>query len=410
MNKTIKKHKELFLLNYLLIVIYIVVFIHLKMDIDDKIMFSTVDSLTYWATGQEFYKFSEKGFSELRPFLYPLILVFIHKISGIFGIWIMQLIFWIISINLLFLSIKQMTNNRILSFIGSLILALNISYIVLTVHALTEITTIVLLSALIYFISCNVTKVNTLKFFHGSLFILVLLAVVKPVFFVPVVIMLIIVLPFFYLKKYIQKPKSLITLLFIIVPLLFQITMMKAKYNTFSFSNIGSKTISAYLLAQGVQQNNTIDLDSARAITLKYSPEEVFSYIVNNKVLYIKIYFQNFKNNIKALPCFIFYPNSFWSTEIVSYMEFINTFYYYIHIVFVVPVLVFIYFAFRRKQKLNFYLVPLVIASFLTYYILFISPISFGEGDRLVIISLPVWIFLYSLILNGILKKSIFNY
>lgn len=410
MNKTIKKYKELFLLNYLLIVIYIVVFIHLKMDIDDKIMFSTVDSLTYWATGQEFYKFSEKGFSELRPFLYPLILVFIHKISGIFGIWIMQLIFWIISINLLFLSIKQLTNNKILSFIGSLIMALNVSYIVLTVHALTEVTSIVLLSALIYFVSCNVTKVNTLKFFHGSLFILVLLAVIKPAFFVPVVIMLMIILPFFYLKKYIQKPKSLITFLFIIVPLLFQVTIMKAKYNTFSFSNIGSKTLSAYILAQGVQQNNTIDLESARAITLQYSPEEVFSYVVNNKMLYIKIYIQNFQNNINALPCFIFYPNSFWSSETVSYMEFINTFYYYIHIVFVVPVLVFIYFAYRRKQKLNFYLVPLVISSFLTYYILFISPISFGEGDRLVIISLPVWIFLYSLIMNGILKKSILNY
>ena len=154
----LKKNVDIYLLNYLLIIIYVIVFIHLKMDIKGEIMFSTVDSRTYWWTGQEFYKFSEKGFSEMRPFLYPLIIVFIQKIFGLAGIWIMQLFFWIISINLIFLSIKRMTNNKILSFVGSLIIALNISYIVLTVHALTEAITIVLLSCLIYFVSCNETK------------------------------------------------------------------------------------------------------------------------------------------------------------------------------------------------------------------------------------------------------------
>lgn len=401
----LKKHKDLFLLNYLLITIYIIVFINLKMAIKENIMFSTVDSVTYWLTSQEFYKFSVKGYSELRPFLYPLIIVIIHKLFGIIGIWLMQLFFWIISINLLFLSIKKITNNRLLSFAGSLIIALNVSFIVLTIHALTEATTIALLSLLIYYVACNVTKVKTLKFFHISLFILVLLAVIKPIFFTPILILLFIILPVYHLKKYIQNPKNFIKLILIITPLLFQLTIMKVKYNTFSFSNIGSESFRLYYFTQGIQQNNTISLAEARAIAKNLTPEEVYSYLFNNKMVYTKIYLQNLHNAVKSVPCFILYPYSFYQEDVVNYMIIVNTFYYYFHFIFLIPVLVFIYFAYRRRE-LNYYLVPLIFSSFLAYYFLLASAISFGEGDRHVLISLPLWVFLYTMILDFIFKKN----
>ncbi len=375
------------------------------MAIKENIMFSTVDSVTYWLTSQEFYKFSVKGYSELRPFLYPLIIVIIHKLFGIIGIWLMQLFFWIISINLLFLSIKKITNNRLLSFAGSLIIALNVSFIVLTIHALTEATTIALLSLLIYYVACNVTKVKTLKFFHISLFILVLLAVIKPIFFTPILILLFIILPVYHLKKYIQNPKNFIKLILIITPLLFQLTIMKVKYNTFSFSNIGSESFRLYYFTQGIQQNNTISLAEARAIAKNLTPEEVYSYLFNNKMVYTKIYLQNLHNAVKSVPCFILYPYSFYQEDVVNYMIIVNTFYYYFHFIFLIPVLVFIYFAYRRRE-LNYYLVPLIFSSFLAYYFLLASAISFGEGDRHVLISLPLWVFLYTMILDFIFKKN----
>ena len=401
----LKKHKDLFLLNYLLIIIYSIVFMQLKMAIKDNIMFSTIDSGTYWSTGHEFYNFSEKGFSELRTFLYPLILVQIHSIFGIYGIWIMQLFFWIISINLMYLSIKQITNNKILSFIGSLIIALNISYLILTVHALTEASTILLLSILIYFISRNIMKVNTLKFFQGCLLILVLLAVIKPIFYLPVLIMLFIILPVFYFKKHIQNPKSIIKLFLIIIPLLYQITIMKAKYDTFSFTNVSSEGFRMYLFAQGVQHNNNISLDEARKISKSYTSTETFNYFLNNKMVYTKIYLQNLQNAIKSVPCFILYKNSFYQPDLINYMILVNRFYYYIHIIFVIPILLFLYFSFRRKER-NYPFFPLICLSFLSYYLLLISAISFGEGDRHVLSSLPIWVFLYSIILNYFFEKE----
>ena len=251
-------------------------------------------------------------------------------------------------------------------------------------------------------------KLNVLKTFHVSLFILVVLAVIKPIFFLPVLVMLFIILPIFYFKKYIQKPKSLIMLILIITPLLFQITIMKVKYNTFSFTNITSEGIKMYILAQGVEQNNSIDLEGAREITKKYTPQEVSSYIFNNKMLYTKIYLQNLQNAIKSVPCFILYSYNFYQAEIVNYMILVNTFYYYLHIIFAIPILIFLYFAYKRKE-MNYYLVPLIFPLLLAYYILLISAISFGEGDRHVLISLPLWIFLYTLTLDYMFKRGLFK-
>ena len=72
----------------------------------------------------------------------------------------------------------------------------------------------------------------------------------KPLFIWLVIIVLFIILPVFYLKKYIVTPKNLFILLLVLTPLLFQITLMKVKYDTYSISKIGSKTFRNYFLSQ----------------------------------------------------------------------------------------------------------------------------------------------------------------
>ena len=400
----LKKNLDIYLLNYLLLVIYFIVFTNLETNVD-KQMFGTTDSWTYLCASKEFYKFSEQGYSNIRPFLYPMIILFVCNLSGSVGLWLLQLLFWVISINLIHLSIKKLTANKILGFVGSLIIALNITYIVLTFQALTETTTIFLLSVLIYFVSFNSKKTESLKFFHGCLLILVLLSVIKPLFYFLVLFMLLIILPVFYLKKYIKAPKSLIMLTLIIIPLLFQLTLMKVKYDTFSFSPIGSMGFKYYLFAQGVSQVEGISMAAARFNTKDLPLTDELSYVLRNKMVFADLYFQNMRSNIKADPCFVLIPAGFPFPKIVKFMTFVNSLYYYIHILFIIPLLISIYSLFRRKD-MNYYLGVMIISCFLIYYMVLTFSIIFGEGDRYVLICMPLWVFLYSLILNYLFSQK----
>ena len=179
---------------------------------------------------------------------------------------------------------------------------------------------------------------------------------------------------------------------------------MKAKYNTFTVSNIDSDSFRAYLIAQGVQQKNTISLAEARNITKTMTTSDVLTYLFDNKMMYLQIYLQNLKNAIMSEPCFIMYPNSFYQPEVIAYMEFVNAVYSFAHLIFLIPVLVLVYNAFRKKD-IGLHFLPLVLIALLAYYILLLTGFSFREGDRHGIISLPLWIFLYMLVLNFYYKK-----
>ncbi len=375
-------------------------------------MFTTYDSYTYCNASNEFYNFSETGFSNFRPFLFPLILNLILKPFGATGLWLMQLAFWIVSINLIFLSIKNTTKNRILSYAGSALIAFNFSYIGLTMQCLTEVTTIFLLSILVYFTSINLTNLKSLHFFQGVLFMMVLLTVLKPVFFLPTLFMLIVLLPIFYLKKYKEAPKKFVMLAFILLPLFYQLTLMKVKYDTFSVSQISTETLRNYLFAQGVQQKESISLEDARQKIKGLTDNEVSSYLLDNKLLYAKIYIENLKANMNAFPSFLIGPRGFIYTSLASYMITVNTFYLWLHLLFVLPLILILFFSFKERKN-NFDFVLLLSFTLLVYYIFLTSPVSFNEGDRLIITSMPVWVFLYATLLYymkvrwGELKKLI---
>lgn len=407
MNKIIqyiKQHRDIFLLNYIALGIYYVVFSYMGIEVTDIRMFATNDSHTYLQTSNEFYKFSETGYSEIRPFLYPLIILLATKTIGIYGIWLLQFFCWLFSVNLIFLSVKRVTNSQGLSFLAGLIIALNISFIILTTHALTETIAILLLSMLVFVLSKIILTGYTTKNFFYVLFLLVLLTVTKPAFYMYVWLLLLIVLPLFYLKRFKAAPKKILLLPLCLLPLFFQLTMMKIKYDVFTVSNIDTDTFKPYLLTQGVMYNNSIGMHEARNMTDKMTISEVVDYLSNNKVLYLRIYLDNLINSIDALPCFVLYHNSYYQPEPIAYMKVVNKCYFYLHVIFFIPFLFFLYRVYKKRTEI-FYLFPVLFVAVLLYYLLLISGLVFDEGDRLVLITLPLWVFLYALIINEALKK-----
>ena len=386
--------RTILLLNLFWIAIYFCVFFSLNIDISRKIMFSTPDSREYFSVSGEFYNFSESGRSITRPFLYPLIVMLSWKPFGVFGIWLVQFGFWLASVNLLFLSLKRITGKTALGIVASLIVVLNFSYIAATLHGLTEVTTIFLLSLLLYKACKGIDSIQEIRVFHGLLFLLVLLTLVKPLFFLPLLFVLFIILPVFYLKAYIRTPKSLLVLGLICVPLLYQLTLMKVKYDMFTVSEISSKTFRKYLVAQGMQENNKkrdwIELQHEAEVM---STGEIFSYMSANKGLYWYLYRENLRTNIDSKADFLLYPEAYSHQKLGKFMGKVNTIYYHVHWLFIFPVLLSIFIAFRRKETGN--LLILLIASGLSYYILLTSGISFWQGDRLTLPALTVFVFLY---------------
>lgn len=401
----LKKYSDVYVLNYVLLIIYYFFFNSLDIEIESGIMFTTYDSTTYVHTSNEFYKFSETGFSNFRPFLFPLILLVVLNTIGVTGLWLMQVVFWFVAINLLYFSIKKTTKNKIVAYFGALVMATNFSFLGLTMQCLTEVTTILLVSILLYSIVTHIATVRSLTFFHRILILFVLLTVIKPVFYIPLLVLLFVVLPFFYFKKYVKAPRKILVLLLLLLPLFFQLTLMKAKYNVFTVSLISSETFRNYLFAQGVKQNDNSTLEDARKKAVAFTSSEVNAYLFENKSLYVSLYFQNLKNNLNGFSGFLIGPRGFIYTGWAKYMVIINSVYYYLHVLFVLPLMFLLYYLLKRKrdwQSFSVLLIPLLIV----YYIFITSPVSFNEGDRLVITTLPLWIFVYVLTINFFIKKE----
>ena len=133
----LNKYKFEFILNFLVILFYIFIYTNLHFQLSENIMFSTPDSLSYLNVSKWIETGNVTNSIEIRPFLFPLLLFICLKI-GYFTIWFLHLIFWIISYNLIYQTVVSITNNKIYSVLPVLIFVTNISLIVISFHALTE--------------------------------------------------------------------------------------------------------------------------------------------------------------------------------------------------------------------------------------------------------------------------------
>ncbi|MCW3072380.1 MAG: hypothetical protein JWO44_2270 [Bacteroidetes bacterium] len=385
---------ELLILNLLLIAAYFIAFSGLTISISKEIMFSTNDALTYLDVANLGTRLSGTDALAIRPFLYPLIVALAYKTLGAYGLWFLQLLFWLAAASFLFLSLKKLSNSFI-AFIAALLFALNLSCITLTLYALTEITTIMLLSFLLYFISHAIERRNELGFIHRLLLIFVLLTVIKPLFYPVVLVIVFIVLPLFYFKQYRLLSKKLFTLLLVLSPMLLQQSFMKMRYGQFRVSMIGDITIRDYFFADGFAAINKISRDSALIAVNKFEPKQVNSYILGHPQDFKEVYLTNLKNNCNGYPQYLDYPINTGNKHYIGFMAGMNDLYYQSHFIFI-PLILLVVFLLARSRRIN-EMIVLLIPLLLSYYILLSSGISTYQGDRLTISAFPLWLFSYLL-------------
>lgn len=398
----IKHNYTLYSLNIIALVVYFTIFFNLKTSVSEEVMFSTPDSETYldvvnWMTDNV-----DSESVSIRPLLYPLILMVSTKLGGVYGIWIIQAIFWLLAINFTFLTIKQITKNIFFSFLGAFLLMSNLSLIALTLHALTEVTTVFLLSMMLFLLARKIDEYRSLQFFHICLFFMVLLTLTKPAFYIPLAGILFIILPLFYFKKYLKNPKSSLKLLLIILPLIIQISIIKVKYGQATVSFIGPKTLTEYFIPQGIVEVESISFENALKKSESLSKAKQMNYIKNHTITYLSLFRYNIKNNIKGEPTFLLRPKGYESHRFAQFMQDYNDIMPKTHLIFAFLIFPILLYLFKKKNIpiLLFLVFPFMLGA---YYII-TTGVSFWQGDRLTLSSIAIWACIYPIILFFYLK------
>ncbi len=355
-------------------------------------MFSSVDSKTYLGVADYIYSGKETPFIRFRPFFYPFVLGFLLEIGGAYAVVLFQAVLWLITMNLIYHSIKILTGSGVFSFFGGLIFLSNFSLIALTFHGLTEVTTTFFLAFLTFILLMMKEKIKNLSLIHICLFLLSLLTITKPVFSLPLYFLFFFSF-LFHFPKYIKHPKNFLFLLFALLPIIIQGGIMKYETGKTQISEVSAMALKEYILPQVMQKVEGIDRLEAEKRIRKFTVKEKIDFFLKNKSEFVTFYFGNIKTNVHAFAHFLQPKNGFKTHYLYEYMNTVNRIYYYIHFLFF-PIFVLSLYELKKKGKLNdFFMLSVIYVLFI--YLITVTGISFWQGDRLVLPTIAIWPILY---------------
>jgi hypothetical protein len=326
----------------------------------------------------------------LFPFFYPLLVGTIRSIThNAYVIWVTQFVFWLAAVNLISASVYLLTKRRLLAVIAFGVMMLNVSLIVLTFYALTEATVVFLLSLWTFALARLGAANWSFKHVLILTFLLSMLAVVKPVFEIPLLIFVAYVLIF--------RPgriKNGFCILLALFPVYIQFFIMVNAFNVFGLAQVGDVTVRRYFLSQVYSARENVSLDTARSWVEHYSNAQVVSYALSNPTTSFSVYVQNLIGNMTGGPLF---TETFPKPYVFGRLT--NAVYLVIHFLLLVPMCYII--LVKRKAPVSITLLYIfVLVIFLT------SGISANEGDRLIATALPLWMAAYLSAFAMVLPQS----
>lgn len=371
----------------------------------NELTFVTSDAVTYNEVAQWITTGEVSESLSTRPLLYPFVLMIVIHIFGQDALFWVQAIFWLIAVNVCFSSLSHVTRNKILPWVGAVIFMSNLSLMALTAHALTELITILILSVLVFVVVRFKSDYQHLRYGLKILTLFVALTLTKPVFFLPTVLLVCLVL-IFYKKLIFNYPKRLVIIVFIISPLILQMSLVYSKFDVFKVSTISSRTFSRYFVAQGITEIENIHRTVAIKKSEGFSKSERWQYVLKNRQTYIGLFLKNIRENIKGAPIYLKYPGPLTGDKTEYFMKHYNHISYVLHrIMFFIGL---VSMAFMLSKK-NFDLLIVTLILFtLNVYLLVVSGISFHQGDRLTISNIAIWTVLYP-VLAMVITSGTFN-
>ena len=339
-------------------------------------VFSRPDSLEYRAVADWIYGArASADASAWRPFLYPLLLGLAQRVGGILGIWFLNVVLWLIALNVAAAATYRFVKSNWAAAVVFVLLATNISLILLTFEGLTEITVVALLAVWMYGLS-HLTRRPTASQAAWALLPVSLLVVVKPEFEFLLVVM-VLVLAIAIVKGPARGLPSVVVAA-CLIPIAIQIAINIHFNGYFGISNIGEKTIRGYFLSRlDVAIGQSIDVDAARLKLLDISNFEAARLVLNHFGDAVAVFASTLFENLVAGSNFLIHGHTLLARVIVA-----TNVAYFVLLLASIPIVGVAVWRARDGQ------LALLCVALLNIYVS--GGLTFSQGDRITIVALPL--------------------
>jgi len=368
----------LLILNVIAVVSYVFVgwtsgaFAHI-----DASVFSSQDSREYrevadWIFGAR----PSSVASNWRPFLYPLLLGLAERLGGIRGVWLLNVAVWFTALNFCAAATYRFVKSTWAAAVVFLVLALNLSLIMLTFQGLTEPTAIALLAIWVYGLS-RLTSRPTAGQVAWALLPVTLLAVVKPEFeFLLAVVAVVLIVG---IVRSDARTVSSAVFAACMVPVAIQLWVMVHFNGYFGFSNVGGRALREYFLPRlDVAIGQSSDLQTARLRMADISYSDAARYVLSHFGDAVLVFASTVQENLLAGSNFLFgHPHlefAILATQLI----------FFVLLLVLIPIVCLALWRGRDGR--------LALMCFAALLVFFASGLDFYQGDRYAVVALPLWL------------------
>lgn len=349
-------------------------------------LFSSPDSHSYLEVAGWLFGGPNSAETVHRPFLYPLLLGSAQRVSGEWGIWVLNLACWFGTLNLAAAAAWRVTGRVVAAAVVFLVLATNVSVIALTFQALTEPLTLLLEAVWIAGLAWTGVKLARPRDFAMLLLPITLLAIVKPGYQLEVVVGLTL-LAITVLRMRGRRLPAAVTVAACCIPIALQLALNATANHFIGLSSTGEFELKDYYFAQVYAGLNGLppDLTEARTDVARLTTSQMVNYLLDHKQAAARTLVDNLHGNLTSPSPFID-PNN--NPTLWSLTRNMNRGYERLHLIFLPIVALAVW----RRRDPRLVLLYLFAATLILY-----PSLIYDQGDRYVNMALPFWAVAYTL-------------
>ena len=326
-----------------------------------------------------------------RPFVYPLLLGLVQRIAGDWGIWAFNFLCWLAALNMTAGAAWRMTGRMWIGGIVFLVLATNVSIIVLSFQALTELLTLMLESVWILGLALSSMPPAKPREFAMLLLPLALLAVVKPGYQLELFVALLLLgITIWRLGR--GRVPAIVAVAACCIPIAFQLGLSAVGNHFIGLSSTGEIELRDYYVAQVYAELNGLpdDLATARSTVDIWSTSQMANFLFNHPALAVRTLVTNLHDNLAAASNFIDPARNHFLWSLVRET---NRVYLRLDLIFM-PIVAIALWRRRDVRLLLLYLFALVLV--------LMPSLIYDQGDRYVNMAVPFLAVAYTVAISNL--------
>ena len=392
----LKRSSLLIILNLLAVISYLLVssasgaLLHVSTSV-----FSSPDSREYRAVADWIFGArASADASAWRPYLYPLLIGAAERLGGIRGVWLLNVVLWFATLNVAAAAAGRFVKSNWAVAFVFLVLATNVSLIMLTFEGLTETTVVALLAVWTYGLS-HLTRRFTPSQVAWVLLPVALLVVVKPEFEILLVVVIVVLVGGSIRGG--APAQSAIVMAACVIPVAIQLAINVHFNGYVGISNIGEKTFRGYFLSRlDVAIGQAGDVHLARLKMIGLSNAEAIRFVFDHFGTSVVVFLSTLKENLLAGSNFL--SGHARIQHVIQATE----------AVFLALLLAMIPLVLVAMWKVRDGRLALLSIAALNIFVA--GGLTFWQGDRITIVALPVWLIALTLaadqVFGGVFWKS----